>query len=174
MAYLTFLVDHYDSLPEFMVFLHPHRAGWPQAWHNNVHSVRSVRLDYVRESGYANMRCLHVPGCPEEIQPFRNDSGRASELAFADAYTYFFGGHHSSVPHTVGAACCSQFAVSKAQVRARPRTDYLRYRKWLIDTELSDDVSGRVMEYMWHMIFGKGAIWCPDHTQCWCEQFGRC
>ncbi|EXJ81471.1 hypothetical protein A1O3_07763 [Capronia epimyces CBS 606.96] len=180
MAYLTFIVDHYHNLPEIMVFLHPHLMGWPQAWHtdspdySNVDSVRSLRLDYVREHGYANMRCLHIPGCPDEVRPFRNDPARAYELAFADAYTYLFGGNHSTVPHTIGAACCSQFAVSKDQVQARPRTDYVRYQKWLIDTELPDDVSGRVMEYTWHMIFGKGPIWCPDHTQCWCDQFGRC
>ena len=68
-------------------------------------------------------------------------------MEFADAYTYMFGGNHSTVPHTVGTPCCAQFAVSAAQVRARPRSDYVKYRKWLIDTELESEDSGRVMEY---------------------------
>jgi len=180
MAYLTFLIDHYENLPEIIVFLHPHLKGWPRAWHtddpdyNNAISARNLRLEYVREHGYANMRCILTPGCPDDIQPLRNDSVLPQELAFADAYTYFFGGNYSSVPRTIGAACCSQFAISRDRVRHRSRMDYMRYRKWLIDTELPDNVSGRVMEYMWHMIFGKGPVWCPDHAQCWCEQFGRC
>lgn len=180
MAYLTFLIDHYDVLPEIIVFLHPHLQGWPAAWHNdapdynNVRSIQSLKLDYVRTNGYANMRCIHNPGCPAEIQPFRNDSRRTAELAFADAYMYFFGGNSSTVPEQVGTPCCSQFAVSSDQVRKRPRADYQRYRQWLISTELGSDISGRVMEYMWHIMFGKDPVWCPSLASCYCEQFGRC
>lgn len=180
MAYLTFLIDHYHNLPEIMVFLHPHLEGWPEAWHtdardyNNVNSVRSLRLDYVRAHGYANMRCIPDPGCPSEIQPFRGDPNRTTEIAYVDAYTYFFGVDESSVPEQVGTPCCSQFAVSKTQVQTRPQSDYLRYRRWLLETELSSNVSGRVMEYMWHIIFGKDPVWCPELHRCWCEQFGRC
>jgi len=180
MAYLTFLVDHYHKLPDIIVFLHPHLQGWPKAWHtdavdySNVNSVRGLRLEYVRENGYANMRCIADPGCPAEIQPFRNDPTRTAELAFPDAYTYFFGGNISSVPHKVGTPCCSQFTVSRDRVLERPLSDYMRYRRWLLETDLDSDISGRVMEYMWHIIFGKDPIWCPSLHSCWCEQFGRC
>ncbi|KAK5952430.1 hypothetical protein OHC33_006473 [Knufia fluminis] len=181
-AYLTFLVDHYDHLPELMLFLHPHLEGWPAAWHtdaedyNNVISVNGLRLDYVREHGYVNMRCIHTPGCPDEIRPFRNssDPDRAHEAAFKDAWMYLFQTDLSTVPETIGTPCCSQFAVSRDQVLKRPRSDYSRYRRWLLDTELESDVSGRVLEYMWHVIFGKEPVWCPELLQCWCEQFGRC
>lgn len=180
MAYLTFIIAHYHDLPSIIVFLHPHRKSMPQSWHNdaedndNVKSVRGLRLDYVRKHGYANMRCAEIPGCPDEIQPFRGDPERMFEVPFADAYVYLFGGNHSTVPHTVAAACCAQFAVSKAQVLARPKSDYVRYRQWLLDTDLHDEISGRVMEYMWHIIFGKDPVWCPDAAKCQCEQFGRC
>lgn len=180
MAYLTFLIDHYRNLPEIMVFLHPHLQGWPEAWHtdaadyNNIGSVRSLKLDYVRVHGYANMRCIGIPGCPVEIQPFRGDPNRTTEIAFAEAYTHFFGGNISSVPEEVGTPCCSQFAVSRDQVLKRSQSDYIRYRRWLLDTEWTSDVSGRVMEYMWHILFGKDFIWCPDLHTCWCEQFDRC
>ena len=198
MAYLTFVCDklpwsrtnihlmlpqiisHYAVLPEVVVFLHPHRNGWPQAWHtdaadyDNVNSIRGLRLDYVRENGYANMRCIEVPGCPDEVQPFRNDVEREYEIAFADAYTYMFGGNHSTVPHTFATPCCAQFAVSAERVRKRPLEDYVRYRQWLIDTTLENYDSGRVMEYLWHVIFGKDPVWCPELHQCWCDQFGRC
>jgi Protein of unknown function (DUF3431) len=181
MAYLTFLIDHYHSLPEIIVFLHPHKEGWPAAWHtdapeyDNAKSVQSLQLDYVRRNGYANMRCIHDPGCPAEIQPFaRDDPERLQERAFADAWTHLLGGDNSSVPEIIATPCCAQFAVSRDQVLKRPLTDYLRYRRWLIDTPLTDYVSGRIFEYLWHVIFGKDPVWCPDLNQCWCEQFGRC
>ena len=53
MAYLTFLIDHYDKLPTSVVVVHPHLERWPTAWHtdidghNNVKSIQSLRLDYL-------------------------------------------------------------------------------------------------------------------------------
>ena len=61
-------------------------------------------------------------------------------------------------PTQVGAACCAQFAVSKDQVLARPLSDYVRFREWIVDTEKSDAKSGRVLEFLWHVIFGKDAV----------------
>ena len=178
MAYLTFLITHYSRLPATIAFLHSHRDGWPVGWHtdaqnyDNVDSLRRLRIDYVQKEGYANLRCLHVPGCPDEIQPFREprDEERKAELAIRDAWAFMFGndaGSSSSnrnggtgieVPKVIAAACCSQFAASRNQVLQRPREDYIRFRRWLIDTDLEDEHSGRVMEYLWHIYFGRDAV----------------
>ena len=61
-------------------------------------------------------------------------------------------------PSQIGAACCAQFAVSKEQVRTRPLSDYKRFRDWIVETEKSDAKSGRVLEFLWHIIFGKDAV----------------
>jgi len=52
----------------------------------------------------------------------------------------------------------AQFAVSREQVLQRPREDYIRFRQWVIDTDKDDATSGRVMEFLWHVIFGKEAV----------------
>lgn len=179
MAYLTFLIDHYENLPATMVFVHPHLQGWPEAWHtdaegyNQVTSIRSLKLDFVQEQGYANMRCIHDPGCPAEIQVLRQDEGRDAEHAMREAWPYMFGGNQSDIPRQIGQACCSQFAVSKTQVLNRSKADYEHYRQWLLDTPVSDAVSGRVFEYLWHVMFGREPVHCPPLHQCWCQQFGR-
>jgi len=180
MAYLTFIIDHYDILPSYMVFVHPHLEGWPAAWHtdsaghNQVSSIRSLKLEYLEQHGYANMRCLHDPGCPAEIQVGRQEDHRTAEHAMRDAWPFMFGGNYTDIPKVIGVPCCAQFAVSKTQVLKRSKSDYERYRRWLLDTELDDDTSGRVFEYLWHVIFGQEPVHCPDITQCWCDQFGRC
>lgn len=180
MAYLTFLIDHYHDLPTSMVFVHAHLEGWPAAWHtdgddyNNVKSIQSLRLEYLQEHGYANMRCLHSPGCPDEVQVLRQEENRWAEHSMRDAWPYMFGGNESDIPETIAQPCCSQFAVSKAQVLKRPKKDYVRYRQWLLDTPLDDATSGRVFEYLWHVFFGQDPVYCPAVYQCWCDQFGRC
>jgi hypothetical protein len=55
-----------------------------------------------------------------------------------------------AVPEAVGVSCCAQFAVTGDKVRQRPKSDYEVYRRWLMETDLPDDISGRVMEYSWH------------------------
>ncbi len=165
MAYLTYLVDHYSALPAIIAFVHPHRDGYPTAWHtdadgyNNAKSLNGLKLDYVKEHGYANLRCIYIPGCPDEIQPFRSpyEEHRTAEHAMIDTWAFMFG-NESQVPAVLATPCCSQFAVSRDQVLARPRSDYLRYRDWLIETTLDDATSGRIMEYLWHVIFGRDPV----------------
>jgi hypothetical protein len=78
-------------------------------------------------------------------------------------------------PKEVGAACCAQFAVSREQVLQRPRDDYIKFRQWVIDTEKDDASSGRVMEFLWHVIFGQEVFCsCPDEELCYCQVYGKC
>ncbi|KAJ5795328.1 hypothetical protein N7457_001927 [Penicillium paradoxum] len=166
-AYLQYILDNYDKLPEYMVFLHAHQFSnhvefWEQ---DNVLTVQKLQLDYLRQAGYANLRCDWGPGCPDEVQPFRQAAGRTTELAFAGAWIRIF--NNTNVPETVAAPCCAQFAVTKDQVLQRPRSDYEWYHHWLMTTELDDETSGRVFEYLWHIIFGQDPVFCPTKVQCY-------
>ncbi|KAL9048942.1 MAG: hypothetical protein Q9162_007471 [Coniocarpon cinnabarinum] len=180
LAYLTYITQYYDTLPDIMTFLHPHRDGYPRAWHtdaanySNVASLRSLRLDYVQERGYVNLRCNPAVGCaPPEIQLNRSiqDPDRSTERVFPEAWNELFGA--VPFPEVVGAACCAQFAVSRERVWERSWDEYERYRQWVLKTELSDDIAGRVMEYLWHIIFGMEAVDCPNMGECYCNVYGR-
>jgi hypothetical protein len=103
----------------------------------------------------------------EEIDP-----SKATEIAYPQVFQELFPGE--PLPSTVGVACCAQFAVTRDRIRARPVTDYQHYRQWLLDTSLEDYVSGRVLEYSWHIIFGKPAVYCPNAKECYCNTFGLC
>ncbi|KAF2797489.1 hypothetical protein K505DRAFT_415023 [Melanomma pulvis-pyrius CBS 109.77] len=162
--YLTYLVDNYNFLPSTIIFLHAHRKGYPEAWHNdapnydNVVALQTLNIKYIQENGYANLRCIGDPGCPGEVQPFRDppEEHRTIEAAMPDAWQDLFG--NTDVPHTLATPCCGQFAVSKSQVLKRPRSDYQKYLDWLLHTSLKDETSGRVFEYLWHIIFGQEPI----------------
>ena len=168
MAYLTYLIDFYGKYPETIAFIHPHRDGWPGGWHtdaanyDNVNSLNELRTDFVQQNGYVNLRCLQNPGCPDEMQPFRKPNpddpeDRRAERIYPEAWKYIFG-DTIEVPRQIGAACCSQFAISGRQALARSLDDYKKMRKWLLQVEIDDYASGRVFEYMWHIIFGKEPV----------------
>lgn len=157
-VYLQYILDHYHKLPEYMVFLHAHRSSYHVEFEeqDNALTVQRLQLDYVRKAGYTNLRCDWSPGCPDEVQPFRQLAGRTTEIAFAGAWIRIF--NNTNIPEIVGAPCCAQFAVTKKQVLARPLSDYQHYHDWLMETELDDETSGRVFEYLWHIIFGQDPV----------------
>lgn len=117
-------------------------------------SIKSLNLDFVKSTGYANLRCVWAIGCPSELEPARylrerpEDPDHPTAVEFPDGFLDLFPG--AQVPDVVAIPCCSQFAVSRKRIRDRPIDDYIRYRDWLVNTSLPTDVSGRIFEYSWH------------------------
>lgn len=127
--------------------------------------LQNLQLPYLVAQGYLNLRCVWILGCPSEIRPQSAkkllpgaDERAKTEVAYGDAFTELF--PRMPLPEVVAASCCAQFALTAEKVRERPRADYVRYRKWLLDTTLPDSVSGRIFEYMWHSML----------TRCWREE----
>ncbi|KAJ2897445.1 hypothetical protein MKZ38_004676 [Zalerion maritima] len=181
MVFLTYVIDRYETLPKYTIFHHASRM----AWHNDNPDYDSLFLlqrfnfTYLGEQGYVNLRCVWTLGCPAEIHPLEDagllefeEVSRTARKDYAGAFRELFPGQE--VPSEVGVPCCSQFGVSRLSIMKRPREDYIRYRDWLLNTKLDDGVSGRVLEYSWHIIFGKNATHCPDAEECYCRVYGLC
>lgn len=164
MAYLTYIVDHYDELPDVIAFVHGNNRQWhntiPSSLNSDVLSV--LRLDTVRSKGYVNLRCDLDPGCPVSVNPFeptdidiKNNDIRAY---FLDVYMELFNVTMEHVPAHIGNVCCAQFALTRERIRQRPRTDYERMRHWAFTTKLDTFGIGWVFEKTWHLIFMEDAI----------------
>lgn len=163
LAYLSYVIDNYANLPSTLVFLHSHRSAWhiDTPLHDNVVALQSLQIPFVQRNGYVNLRCNWHPGCLEAHRHNAHVTPEVWKDVFAGTSTEEKGQEHTlneQAPTLVGAACCAQFAVSKNQVLVRPLSDYVRFREWIIDTEESDAKVGRVLEFLWHVIFGKEAV----------------
>lgn len=186
MAYLTYIIDNFRKLPEYMVFLH----GSQYQWHNEdpmydgVPMLERLQLNHVKEVGYANLRCTWDIGCPASIRPFHritqveaalepNNDRANTEASYAQAFRELLP-EAPGIPSEIGVPCGGQFAVTASRVRKRPLCEYERYRDWLLATKLPDSISGRVFEYSWHLIFGMPAVLCPTAGDCFCEKYGLC
>ena len=66
-AYLTYIINFYDSLPDTVIFVHTHEKT-SQAAEELATRLRMMisRLnrDLVKKFGYFNLRCEWDPGCP--------------------------------------------------------------------------------------------------------------
>ncbi|CAM1505157.1 Fc.00g107940.m01.CDS01 [Cosmosporella sp. VM-42] len=180
MVFLTYIIDRYDSLPGSVIFHHAERFQW----HNDnldydaLPLLQRFRFQHLKEEGYINLRCVWVLGCPAEIKPIQDATpGKKGEPVHAKhVYKGAFEELFPSlpVPETIGVTCCSQFAVRRETIRKKPKEEYIRYREWLTTSPLGDDLSGRVLEYSWHVIFGKESVHCPHAGECYCQTYGLC
>ena len=165
MAYLTFVIDHYDTLPEIVAFAH----GKNFQWHNtipgtlNSEVLRALNIDAVKSKGYVNLRCDHGPGCPLAVNPH---SPTETDIRKHDIRAYFVEVYmelfnvttREAVPEHIGGVCCAQFAVTRDRIRQRPREDYKRMRNWALNTDLDSFGIGWVFEKIWHIVFLEDAI----------------
>jgi hypothetical protein len=149
-----YIIDHYDKLPDNILFIHPQRYQWhnDDPDYDGLPMLRHFQIPYLEQEGYVNIRCVWVLGCPAEIRPIQEAGEHRAEVhaggAYKDAFEILFPG--KEVPEVVAVSCCAQFAATKDKVRERPKSDYERYRQWLLDTKLDDGISGRILEYSWH------------------------
>lgn len=116
----------------------------------------TLQVPFVKENGYANLRCNWNPGCLEKHREHTHVTVEVWQNIFSVTSMNKSGSHEA--PSQVGAACCAQFAVSRSRVIERPLRDFEHFREWIIDTDMTDAKSGRVLELLWHVIFGIQAV----------------
>ena len=177
MVYLTYIIDHYHSLPEIVIFMHAHRFSH----HNNdflgfdaSRMIQRLSNEYVMRQGYVNLRCHWDPGCPEWL--YFNATERSplkqQEPFLAQAWRELL--PFEPFPAYLAQPCCAQFALSRERILSIPLRRFRFYRDWIMKTPLTDYVSGRIWEYLWQFIFtGDGAL-CPAEHLCYCNAFGVC
>jgi len=150
----SYIIDHYASLPDNVLFIHPNRYQWhnDDPDYDGLPMLRHFQLPYLEKEGYVNIRCAWSLGCPNEIKPLA-EAGEHREAVHAGgqykkAFESLFPGE--KVPDAVGVSCCAQFAATRDKIRERSKEQYEKYRDWILGTELGDAISGRVFEYSWH------------------------
>ena len=106
---------------------------------------------------------------------------------------------------TIKSQCCAQFVVARNNIRQHSRDEYVALRQWLLDGRVDDSVlkhrlpqsrngdaahpddrvAGRVLSYMWHVLFmprGETGVdlgrlnemACPSAEDCYCSLYGKC
>lgn len=176
-VYLSYIIDHYDKLPDIVAFMHSHQF----AWHNDdlfagdaADHLRRLNPARIMREGYMNLRCGWGPGCPDWMHPgaLEENSQKQEETMLARSWGEIF--PDDPIPDVLAQPCCAQFAVSRERILAIPKARFVFYRDWVLRTELSDYISGRVWEYLWHVVFTGENVVCPAEHICYCDGYGLC
>ena len=154
-AFLSFILDYYDDLPDLMAFVHAHRESY-HTWHNDiVNALARVRWDRVR--GYVSLNALEHHSVGPGDWNF--------DFAVAN-WRDLFGTALGDPPERIQGYCCAQFVVRRDDILAHPRAFYEELYVAVFDEALMGVVDlPRVLEHTWHMIFGQPAI-TPEVPPC--------
>jgi len=176
MTYLTYIIDHYDTLSDVSIFVHAHRG----AKHNDelldgsmVHTLQRLRDDYVVQQGYFNLRCSWEPGCPAALDLYKPVvESSEQEIKMKNEWQRLHPG--VPLPGSLAQPCCAQFAASRSRIQSIPRKKWVHFRDWLLETDLDNYHSGRIWEYNWQFVLAGQPVFCPAMHTCYCEGYGVC
>ena len=161
MAYLTFMIDNYDEIPEAgVVFIHGSRFAWhnDQLKYDNAVLLRDLNVSAALEPyGYHNLRCdWSASTCEGTVKPQGSWETRSravmeplnqrvvSDAGLPSALAVLFGGNERDASVMLGrgdiirSQCCAQFVVSKKNVHQHNKEEYLALRQWLLDGSQGD------------------------------------
>jgi len=138
-AYLEYIIQQYDHLSEYTVFVHGHRSGWH---HRENMDEKLKRIVFDRS--YRNINELgltRLADYPESMENVRKHlPGLQEILGPIDINNLYF-------------KCSAQFYVTRDAIRARPLDTYNRLYKYIMESETTIPFLGTVFEYLWHIIF---------------------
>lgn len=162
--YLSYIIDNYDSLPDYSIFIH----SKDEQWHNDIlgtksaDTIKALRFEHINATGFVNLRCALNPGCPlgvNPLDPTEEDIRRKDTRAFfAEIYMELLDVTRDQVPRHIGNVCCAQFAVTRARILRRPKSDYETMLRWVENSHEVDFGIGWVFGKLWDTIFGMDAI----------------
>jgi len=138
-AFLKYILDHYENLPEFTYCIHDEEYSWHhsgsiiekffEALHSNklYYNVNHLILGSIID----NKEC--VEWFDQYIRPYFNIN--------------------SDCDWTVGNRGCAQFLVHKSRILRLPKKFYEDIYVWLITTDLTSYFSSRYLEWTWHVFW---------------------
>ncbi|KAH7040365.1 uncharacterized protein B0I36DRAFT_310535 [Microdochium trichocladiopsis] len=180
-AYLTYIFDHYDNLPDIVVFTREAQRK-PQHWdligEDLPATLKRLNGVLVWEEGYVNLYCDTRNNCPRwraNQGEFANDNELRDFQIFNAAWNSLNPG--IPFPKEVGQAGGNQFAVSRDRIRyAKTREEWGLYRDWVADRaqDLTAVQSSRMWEFMWQYVFKNRGMLCRKPAACYCDTYGVC
>jgi hypothetical protein len=147
-VYLKYIIDYYDCLTDFTFFIHDEEYAW--------HHSGSIIDKYTEAVSSKQMYYNINDKCRWDIQ---NSLSQESYTQLFKWYNEYIEEYIpiSKVPnHTdfiYGYQGSAQFLVHKDLIQNLPKDFYVKLYNWIITTELSNRVSGMLLEWTWHVFW---------------------
>lgn len=145
-AYLKYIIDFYDNLSQYTIFLH----GSNQSWHHHgklTDMILNMMTRKIKIRPYHNLnnRCT---------QSVKNDLFPHVRKFFQEYLSPYIGDIEEYGDWTIGKQCCSQFILHKKRIHEYPLRFYKDIYNWMMEEKtLTPKEQGLCLEWTWSIIF---------------------
>jgi len=149
-VYLKYIIDYYDELTDFTFFIHDEEY----AWHHSGSIIDKYKEAVASKKLFYNINDKCCWNIPHSIKGYH---GKDIYDNFMNWYNIFIESYIpiSKVPNNIdfiyGHNGSAQFLVHKDLIRLFPKEFYMNLYNWIINTELPNYISGRYLEWTWHL-----------------------
>jgi len=165
-VYFKYIIDHYDSLPSYVFFIHAHESDW-----HHKSSMASKINDMNLDGNYKNLNDTEyqiVVTYKNGITIFNGSKKIVEHEHNNYAFVKMEEWYNENMKDYLGPLkynsiinvdlCCAQFLVSRETIRKLPLEFYKKQYDWLMNTDVNNYYSGRFYEWTWGFIFKNTAV----------------
>jgi cephalosporin hydroxylase len=146
-VYLKYIIDYYDELSEFTFFIHDDEY----AWHHTGSIIDKYNEAVMSNKMYYNINDKSPWNVPNKSCDYYNELLNWYNI-YIEEYIPI-----SKVPNNkdflYGYQGSAQFLVHKDLIRNLPKEFYIKLYEWIITTDLPNSLSGRFLEWTWHIFW---------------------
>lgn len=142
-SYISYIIDNYENLPDYVAFIHGHSHSYHQTDHTMV--LVNSALDYIN----TDSNIYYSINRKDWRNVFGDDiyDWSGNWKLIKENYEYLNIG--IPMPKRLECTASAQFIVSRKNILLNDVNDYKNILKWLESTDLDSSISGRIMEHLW-------------------------
>lgn len=145
-VYLKYIIDHYDNLCEYTIFIHCHEFSY----HHNGSIINIINDNKNIHHTFTNLN-NYILGDMENLDNSVSDIG----IYFRTFIRPSVGPYILYPNFTKGVLGCAQFIVHKNNILNHSKLFYQKLFDWLMETSISNYWSGRFLEWTWDLFWNK-------------------
>jgi hypothetical protein len=145
-VYLKYIIDNYDNLDDYTIFLHCHEYSW----HQSGSIVDIINNNINKLHGCTNLNNYYL-GNMDNLDISKSDLG-----IFFRKFIKGATGSNLLYPNfTKGTLGCAQFIVHKENILFHSKCFYENIYNWLLETEIDNYWTSRFLEWTWDLFWNK-------------------
>ena len=149
-VYLQYIIENYSNLPLSIAFVHGHRTSWHQENPSDI--VLALRAFRWHKTSYMPLTSTRTGST------FTPQANNSQSLVNNEFWRAVLQKELGSPPLSgIHLHCCASFVTRREAILTHPRDFYSSIRNYILGSRHSDYLTGRTLEYSWHMIFGQPA-----------------
>lgn len=144
-SYLEYIIKNYYKLPDITIFFHGHRNSWHHP-ENVDETINKIIFNY----NYYNINSVCSPRHGTKLLSL-NEEGQS--YLYPNKYIIENKIKFNIDPSRIKFRPAACFYVSKKAILQHRIDTYKYWLDWLMTTPEHSEISSRVFEYCWHIIF---------------------